>query len=48
MSFIKAQMEIAHKQGISMKKAGAILAYSSRHASPEAKRKNKKLNKVRG
>ena len=48
MSFKKVQSKIAKKEGISKKKAGAILAASSRRASPAAKRKNPKLKKVKG
>jgi len=48
MSFKSVQARIAKKQGVSKKRAGAILAYSSRHASAAAKRKNPKLKKVKG
>lgn len=48
MSFKKVQAKIASKQGISKKSAGAILAYSSRHASAAAKRANPKLKRVMG
>ncbi len=37
---------IARKQGISKKRASAILAASSRRASPAAKRKNPRLKRV--
>jgi hypothetical protein len=47
-NFKKIQGSIARKEGISKKSAGAILANSSRHASPAAKRKNPNLKKVRG
>lgn len=40
--------EIAKKQGISMKRARAILAASTRRASPAAKRKNPRLKRVKG
>lgn len=40
--------EIAQKQGVSKKAAGAILAASSRKASASAKAKNPKLKKVKG
>jgi len=40
--------KIAKKQGISKKRAGAILAASSRSASAGAKKKNPRLKKVRG
>lgn len=46
--FKAAQRQIARKEGISMKQAGAILASATRKASPAAKRANKNLNKVRG
>jgi len=42
------QSKIAKKEGISKKRAGAILAASSRRASAAAKRKNPKLKKVKG
>jgi hypothetical protein len=48
MSFKSVQAKIARKQGIPMKNAGAILANSSRKASPLAKRKNPKLKRVKG
>lgn len=48
MSFKSVQSNIAKKEGISKKAAGAILAKSSRNASPSAKRKNPKLKKVKG
>ena len=48
MSFAAVQAKIAKKQGISKDKAGAILAASSRKASPAAKRKNPALKKVKG
>lgn len=47
MSFKSVQNKIASKQGISQKAAGAILAKSSRNASPAAKRKNPALKKVK-
>lgn len=48
MSFKAVQNKIAKKEGISKKSAGAILASASRNASPAAKAKNPKLNKVKG
>ena len=48
MSFKSVQSKIASKEGVSMKSAGAILANSSRNASPAAKRKNPALKKVKG
>ena len=47
MSFKTVQNQIAKKQGISKDAAGAILAKSSRNASPAAKRKNPALKKVK-
>jgi hypothetical protein len=38
---------IAHKEGISKKNAGAILASRTRAASKAAKRRNPALNKVK-
>lgn len=46
--FKVAAASIAKKEGISKKRAGAILASSARKASPMAKRKNPRLNKVKG
>lgn len=46
--FKAAQAAIAKKQGISKKRAGAILAAGARNASAKAKRKNPRLKKVRG
>jgi len=48
MGFKKAQSQIAKKQGISLERAGAILAAGARKASPAAKRKNPNLKKVKG
>jgi hypothetical protein len=48
MGFKAAQKQIAKKQGISMERAGAILAEGARKASPAAKRKNPNLKKVKG
>jgi hypothetical protein len=42
MGFKAAQKGIAKKSGVSMEAAGAILASSSRKASPAAKRKKVK------
>lgn len=47
MSFKTVQNKIAAKQGVSQKAAGAILAASTRKASPAAKRKNPALKKVK-
>ena len=48
MGFAAAQRSIARKSGVPMKNAGAILAASTRKASPAAKRKNPALRKVKG
>jgi hypothetical protein len=45
--FKAVQDSIAHKEGVSKKAAGAILASASRKASGKAKKVNPKLNKVR-
>ena len=42
------QRAIAMSQHIPMKNAGAILAYGARHASAAAKRRNPRLNRVKG
>lgn len=46
--FQAVQASIAKKQGISSEAAGAILASSSRKASPAAKKANPRLNRVKG
>lgn len=46
--FKAVEAKIAKKQGIPMKNAGAILANSSRKASPKAKKANPMLSKVKG
>lgn len=46
--FKSVQKKIAKKQGVSMEAAGAILASSSRKASAAAKKKNPRLNRVKG
>jgi hypothetical protein len=46
--FAAVQNKIAAEYGGNMKKAGAILAASTRGASASAKRKNPALKKVRG
>ena len=48
MSFKAVQMKMAKKQGVPMKKAGAMLASATRKASPAAKAKNPNLKKVKG
>jgi len=40
--------KIAKEQGISLKRARAILAASTRRASPAAKRRNPRLKRVKG
>lgn len=47
MGFKAAQDNIAKKEGVSKKAAGAILASSTRKASPSAKKKNPNLKKVK-
>jgi hypothetical protein len=44
--FQNVQNKIASRQGISKERAGAILAYSTRHASKKAKKKNPRLKRV--
>jgi hypothetical protein len=46
--FKNVQKSIARKEGVSMKRAGAILASSSRRASGKAKAANPRLNRVKG
>lgn len=46
--FKAVQSKIAAKYGGNMKKAGAILAASTRKASPKAKRANPRLKRVKG
>ena len=48
MGFKAAQASIARRQGVSKERAGAILAASTRRASPAAKRRNPNLKKVKG
>ena len=48
MSFAAVQKKIAGKEGLSMKAAGAVLAASSRSASPAAKKANPALKRVKG
>jgi len=47
MSFKKVAAKIAKKGGYSVTVADAILANSSRNASPAAKKRNPKLRKVK-
>ena len=46
--FKAVQEHMAQASGMSMDQAGAALASSSRNASPAAKRKNPRLNRVKG
>lgn len=45
--FKAVQKSIARREGVSMKAAGAILAASTRRASPAAKRANPRLKRVK-
>jgi hypothetical protein len=45
--FKAVQSSIAKKEGVSMKRAGAILASASRKASPAAKQANPRLKRVK-
>jgi hypothetical protein len=47
MSFKAVEKTIEKKDGVSKGAAGAILAKSTRDASPAAKKKNPKLKKVK-
>lgn len=46
--FKSNQANIAKRSGVSMNRAGAILASATRKASPAAKAKNPNLKKVKG
>lgn len=46
--FVAVEEKIASREGISKKRAGAILAASTRRASREAKRANPQLKRVKG
>lgn len=46
--FKKVAEMIANKSGVPMKNAGAILASKTRDASSAAKKKNPRLNRVKG
>ena len=46
--FKAVQKQIAKKQGVSMERAGAILASGARKASAKAVRANPRLKRVRG
>lgn len=45
--FKAVQGKIAAKEGVSMERAGAILASSTRHASAAAKKANPRLKRVK-
>ena len=45
--FKAVQKKIAASEGLSMDRAGAILASSTRHASPAAKKANPRLKRVK-
>jgi hypothetical protein len=46
--FKAVQAKLAAKSGVSSKKAGAMLAASTRKASPAAKKANPALKRVKG
>lgn len=46
--FKSVQSQIAAKQGVSKERAGAMLAASTRRASPAARKSNPRLNRVKG
>lgn len=46
--FKAVQAKIARKEGISPKRAGAILGAATRNASASARKANPRLNRVRG
>jgi hypothetical protein len=46
--FKAVQKEIAKKQGVSLKSAGAILASAGRKASQKAKKLNPSLKRIKG
>jgi len=48
MGFKAVQAQVARKEGVSKKAAGAIVAAAARKASPAAKRSNPHLKKVKG
>ena len=48
MGFKAAQKSISKKQGVSMERAGAILASGARKASKKAIKANPNLKKVKG
>jgi hypothetical protein len=48
MSFKSVARKIAAKQHVPIESANAVLADRTRRSSPEAKRKNPALNRVKG
>jgi hypothetical protein len=46
--FKSVQSSIARREGVTDNEAGAMLAASTRRASPAAKRKNPNLKRVKG
>jgi hypothetical protein len=46
--FKSVQKSIARRQGVSMERAGAILASRTRGASGKAHKRNPRLNRVKG
>ena len=46
--FAKIQSYISKKEGVSERAAGAILASQTRKASASARKKNPRLNRVKG
>ena len=46
--FQAVQNSIAAKEGVSQDRAGAILGAATRRASPDARRANPRLNRVKG
>lgn len=47
MGFSKAVQEVMRKQHVSRERASAIVAAATRRASPAAKRRNPRLNRVK-
>ena len=45
--FKSVQAGIARRQGVSMKRAGAMLAAGTRRAGPKARKANPRLNRVK-
>jgi hypothetical protein len=46
--FAAVQAQISRRQGVSMDRAGAILAAGTRRAGAKARAKNPRLNRVKG